>query len=514
MSRAPVTLSVDADQDGALVAARDGSPLAPEGIRDDRLFYEINLLKLEGILFCLDKKEASKRTGTTDLSAYLNEPFTITPHPTWGYPSVLACRVNEAIMRKLSEYGEPIPNYVSFSRRELAALVGRSSFGGKDSKELFRALKQLQTTDISARFFDKKTGRWALMSFMLIPELLVEGRGDTVNSCMVRLHPLIIDSLRDRHFACFNFARMEPLDLIGRQLFKRLFFHFSNLRERPGKEISFRKDYGDICRAWLGGLKELRFASKIEQEQLGRHLRGLKKVGLIKSYEISRNADEDGFNISFAPGKGFFEDYERFYGKDRQASFQFSLVQDDTDIRLPLELLAYFYKRLHGVETLSPTVFSQKETEFARQLLRKMTIVEAQDLADYAIEQAPRTKFEIKSFGAVRQYVDAWRGAKERGSKIAAARASQEAKAREERLREQYDRHIRHMLIKYRDTFSADQLAALEAEVRKEAALPSYQPDSIGERIQNLQVHSLVDARLLERLSAPSFDEWKGRLQG
>jgi hypothetical protein len=49
---------------------------------------------------------------------------------------VFAYKVYQAILKKLSDYGYPVPEGVSFGHRELMRLVGRTSTGGKNSKEL------------------------------------------------------------------------------------------------------------------------------------------------------------------------------------------------------------------------------------------------------------------------------------------------------------------------------------------------------------------------------------------
>jgi DNA-binding transcriptional ArsR family regulator len=226
---------------------------------------------------------------------------------------VLACRVCDAILKKLSDYGQPVPDHVSFTKRELDELVGHASWGGRNGAQLARALYQLQGTTISARLFDKATDRWSVSSFSVLSEVLIAGRGSTIQACSVRPNPLIVESLRAKHYTCLNYERMGSLDVVGRQMFKRVFYHLSNLydgRRRGG--LQYVKDYGAICREWLGGLRELRYVSKIEQEQLGTHLRALQACGLIQSYQIARNARRDGFNIVFNPGRGFFDDYSRY----------------------------------------------------------------------------------------------------------------------------------------------------------------------------------------------------------
>ena len=80
-------------------------------MQDDRLFNEINLLRLEGYYFCLDPKDALRRINDkyeffeiirrrkTEIE---KRPVIIIPNPIFGYPSILAYKVLQAIMRKLS----------------------------------------------------------------------------------------------------------------------------------------------------------------------------------------------------------------------------------------------------------------------------------------------------------------------------------------------------------------------------------------------------------------------------
>src|SRR2546430_5590981 len=104
----------------------------PSENHDVRLFNEINLLRLEGYYFCLDPKESVRRTNKkyeffeiikrrkTEIE---KRPVVIVPNPIHGYPSILAYKVLQAIMRKLSWFSYPIPDTVQFSQRELARLA-------------------------------------------------------------------------------------------------------------------------------------------------------------------------------------------------------------------------------------------------------------------------------------------------------------------------------------------------------------------------------------------------------
>ena len=53
--------------------------------------------------------------------------------------------------------------------------------------------------------------------------------------------------------------RLSTLDTLGLVLYKRVFFHLSNLMHESKRQsaLQFTKDYEAICNEWLGGLKPL-----------------------------------------------------------------------------------------------------------------------------------------------------------------------------------------------------------------------------------------------------------------
>jgi hypothetical protein len=54
------------------------APTMPEG----RLKQEINILRLEGSLFCFDPKQAKQRNGKVTLADARKKPVTVEIHPT------------------------------------------------------------------------------------------------------------------------------------------------------------------------------------------------------------------------------------------------------------------------------------------------------------------------------------------------------------------------------------------------------------------------------------------------
>jgi hypothetical protein len=479
---------------------------------EDRLFHEINLLRLEGYYFCLDPKAASRRKTAEEFferlknrSEIAQRPITISPHPSYGYPSVLAYKVLQAILKKLSDYGYPAPNTVSFSQRELARLVGRSSFGGADQQDFFRAIKQLQHTEVTCWFFHKDQDTWAAASLTLLASALFSGKNNRITQCCVYLHPIIIKSLNDRFAFCLNYGRLDSLEPIATALFKHLFFHFSNLySQKRTDDFSFTKDYASICATWLGGIKPERYKSKILANQLGRHLRAIRSTKLVRTWEIHKNADGDGFNIEFFPGAGFFEDYARFYLTNGQLEIQFAKANDERTLQKPIELVSYFYKRLYQTDDLEEMVFSDKDTELASSLLEKHSFSDIQEWIDYAIRKAGETRFDMKTFGGIKVYRAEFWLDKKRLAKRKEAEARREQEQRERRLMDEYSAYRKVRLNEIRGTVTPQDLAAIEAVVR--TRVEADNPHRIG---REFLVRAQADKVLAERFAVPSFDEWQ-----
>lgn len=482
--------------------------------RPERLFHEINLLHLEGHYFAFDPKVANvfldpmKSVEKRLKNPKINEekPIEIIPHPGFGRPSIFAYKVYQAILKKLSDYGHPVPETVSFGHREIMRLTGRASTGGKSSKELVRALNQLKVTLINCWFYDKHTKAGANLSLSFATRFLYtyQGRG-TISRFTLWLDPWLIKSINNHYTFCLNFVRMENLEPISTALYKHIYFHFSNLYSKTHqKNIVFRKDYGEICRTWLGGLKILRYRSDILKDQLGRHLEALKKTRLIKSYEIEKNASNDGFNIILHPGPGFFEDYERFYSRRMQAELPFTFAVDENTIQKPQEIVLYFHQQLNGPDAITEFGFSEKETAFAAYLLEKHTIEETKAFIAYGIAEAKKTNFEIRSIGGLKKYYASYvkvlrEKAKEK------AKDTEERRTREnERRQSEYEAYRATEITRLRSSLPSDELERMENAVREELEAKHQ-----GSKIFTGWIRQRTDHLLAEKHEILSFEEWQ-----
>ena len=193
--------------------------------------------------------------------------------------------------------------------------------------------------------------------------------------------------------------------------YKRLFFHFSNTYRvnTTRSTFKFEKDYEDICREWLGGLKPEKYKSRIEK-QLGRYLKSVKATSLISRFEIMTRARSSGFKLVFFPGQGFYDDYQEFYLKLSKRTTR--LPERTSGDPHPLQLVAYFHELLGH----SQNSFSDKERNQAAELLKLYSDGEARALIEHAVVQGKKTNFRMQAFGAVLGYQESWAASRTRAT--------------------------------------------------------------------------------------------------
>ena len=308
-----------------------------------------------------------------------------------------------ALLKKHSDYGRPIRNEISFTRREIGRLIGRKEWGGRDSEQLARALHEIHYTFIRTHF-KKENGRHVEHSFNIFPEILIERRefaSDPIEACTITLAEPIVRSLEEDHFTCLNFTLMQELGTIGQALYMRAFFHFANLYDgRNRSKLEFQKRYDDMCTEWLGGLAAVKHASKIK-ERLGPHLDQLIEHRFLSSYRITKakSGGDAGFVIAFRPGAGFFRDYDRFYRNRSQGELQWDFATDQHAVAEPLRVAYLFVEKRTGRKVASQAYVSSKEVETAKRLLREISFEEMPAFFDYALAEAKRTKFDVQTLG-------------------------------------------------------------------------------------------------------------------
>jgi hypothetical protein len=237
-------------------------------------------------------------------------------------------------------------------------------------------------------------------------------------------------------------------------------------------------------------------------------MQALKQCGLIRSWEIRKNADKTGFNLSFCPGSSFFEDYHQFYAPHQQPPMLVRKTQDEQTIQRPMELVAYFYRRLYRTDTVDEAIFSNKETAFAAALLENHSFEDLQAWVDFALAEARRTGFDIRSFGGIRQYAAAFEARRAQERHHHEREMAQVSERRERQLQDRYQQFYRSELLRLRQAMGAEALAALEGQVRQGLG---DEANGIGARFL---IRVRVDQILVQQHQVPSFEQWQQQNPG
>ena len=478
----------------------------------EKLYIENTLLRICGALFCHDPKQAALRTNEIELKRDDAEKrIVIRPDPKLGQPGQLAHKIFIALIKKHSDYGRPIRKEISFTRREIGRLIGRKEWGGQDSEQLSRALREIHYTFITAHF-KKEDGRYAEHSFNVFPEILLERRefaSDPIEACTVTLAEPIVASLLDEHFTCLNHPMMMTLGTIGQALMMRLFFHLANHYDgRNPRQLKFEKRYDDICIEWLGGLTVLKYKSKIVGEQLGQHLDQLIGAGFLASYSIAKAKTRDGFVITFRPGDSFFQDYDRFYRHRRQSDFQFGFHDDQRQVGEPLRVAYLFARKRTGQEVSAVAFVPTKDVETAKSFLAELSFAEMPSFIDYALREASRTNFAVKTLGGIKQYLAGYLALKKRHAIDEARAAGLAAQRREENARQAYDRDRRQEGERLFKALPDKEQAVIEQLAAERSA--SFDGSLRDQMIAFNRIRFTIERHQSE---IASYEEWKSRRQ-
>ena len=482
--------------------------------KPDPFLEELNVVRLEGRYFSFDKHEAKKNTGIYEYRTG-DRGIVIETNPRYGQPSIVAYKVLQAVFRKITLEGKPYPETVAFSYSELARMIGRDVMGGRDSKQLFTAIRQLQDTKVELFVYDEKSGKRQQFSsrrFELIITTGFIGEGQVDNprlkAAVLTVHPIIMESMRQGHFAIFNWTRLSQLEPVAAALYKRLYLHLSNLYENQyGKDaLRFEKRYEDICAEWLGGLKPEKYKSRI-LKQLGTYLDALQDTGIIRSIAVEKTADEQGFKLVFRPGKAFFYDYEHFYRKDGTTRvLQFQEAADRAHLKAPYTAVRTFYKHALGVDerTLDEMVFAEKDIAFAKQMIEQFDEESFRDLVKFALDEAPKTNFKMRNIAAVQTYLPAWQADRELRAKRLVAQQAADKKRRREKQEDEYEHFKRQTAIAYFEKCAPTEREEVQ-RIAVDKVTADYPP---GHAMRKIMLGNAERALLLERCGIPDFETW------
>lgn len=477
----------------------------------DKLYLENTLLRVAGALFCHDRKSAPAHTSTIELNKGIaDKNIIIRPDPRLGQPGPLAHKIFVALIKKHSGYGRPTQADVSFTRRELMRLIGRTAWSGSASEQLVRALDEIHHAFVRTRF--KSADRYIEHSFNIFPEVYIERRAqatDPIEACTVTLARPILASLQDGHFTCLNHALMQELATIGQAIYMRLFFHFANLYDgHHKKRLTFVKRYDDICVEWLGGLSIRQFQSVIERDQLGPHLGQLVHVGFLSNYRITEAKGRTGFVVTFRPGDTFFADYDRFYRRGSRPTVEFTEHSDRQQIAEPLKVAYLFAKKRRAPADVGIPYVASKDVETAKLVLSHIPFEQVSDFIDYGLTQAKKTRFDVQTLGGLKQYLAGYLATHKECGARQAARIKREAEENATQQRTEYSHFRRLQADRLFATLPAHEQSAIEFAARGKGQRGA-EKGSLGQIVLGIERARITAEKYPKKIA--SFEQWQQR---
>ena len=473
------------------------------------VYLESTLLRVFGVLFCHDPKRARSRTGKVEINRGVAEKgIAVRFDPEYAQPGPFAHKVAMAVIRKQSNFGRPAQKAISFSQRELIRMTGRKNWGGRQSEELALALKQIRYSHVLAHF--KRQDRFVEHDFSIFNEVLIERRAshtDPIVACTIVIADPIIQSLNDKHFTCLNHALMQELSTIGGAFYMRLFYHFATHYDGHHLDrIVFKKRYDDICTEWLGGITVLKHRSKILGEQLGTHLDQLVSLGFLRSYALTPAESRDGFVLTFRPGDRFKADYQTFYTRRSPGEVRFTFHDENRAIGDPHRVAYLFMEKRTGHKPDATAYVSSKDVETAKELLAHLSLAQMPDFLDFALAEAGKTRFDLRTLGGVRQYLNGYGQSLQRRGVANMAAEARQSEQRQTQLRMDYDQYRRTEAQRLFEKLPPGEQAEIEAQARAKL--------SAGGPVSGYMVQTLIRVEKL-RLTIErhpghvvDFDQW------
>jgi len=192
---------------------------------------------------------------------------------------------------------------------------------------------------------------------------------------------------------------------------------------------------------------------RIIGEQLGKHIDQLVAAGFLASYTVKKAENGDGFVIMFRPGVGFFEDYEHFHSRRHRGELQWAFHDDRQQVSEPLKVAYLFTEKHTGQPAVSIAFVPSKDVETAKLVLAALGFDDVPAFLDYALAEAKKTNFDIKTLGGTKQYLASFLALRQRKAADRAQQAARKVREQVDARRQAYDR--------YRRSAAADIFAAL-----------------------------------------------------
>jgi hypothetical protein len=361
-----------------------------------------------------------------------NLEWKVSPHQEFGVPRQLAYKLDTLVVnRTIDELDRPLPEVIRLgSLRDICKELGLKE-SGRTTDQIKKAFFQNAHTVITAKLdYKGRDGvkrRVAESNNKLISftrySLAFTGatlpNGQKADAVYLILNPPYREVLNNAPVRPLNYDYLKQLtpgpqrfyELISRQLFAAIKYNL------PSAKLS----YSEYCRH---APQQRYFDYEHFKKQMYKIHRPHLQSGYLEKVSFETTTCSEGnrdWLMLYTPGPKAKAEFKTFNSKQLIGN---TIVPEpvpendggngsETPLRSQAEeLLRYFHQRVRGQEGYTAPVRS-RERDLALELLELYGAEKANFIVDFAADQAKTTRFQMRTFGALIQYVnealDAWR---------------------------------------------------------------------------------------------------------
>ncbi len=437
-------------------------------IVNDILKQEVNLMHYP--FFLIDNKKS--KINKIEFKTFVNRMGTRTEiywnvysNSEYGIPSQFDKNVYMVIQEIIESMPKPIVNPVPIGT--MYSLVKKMGISNTSNnyKNLKRSLERISATRIKSigAFYSKEKKVWIEDLFGIFDRTIWKGElkedGSLAEQNYVYLGTKFLENINANYVKPIDRSYYKELKFpIAKRLYELLGIKFYAIFQNKNATNYIKFSYNNLCD--IIPMTNYIYISKIKQK-LEPSLKELKITKFLADFKIE-NENEKVY-VYFYPGPRALDEFKRFNSKlsnvekyeisddsdydlsspDHNHTSQGALLAQDNipqnkEDKEAFEIVTHFYQKLTGNTGRIP---SDRELIQARKLIDEFGKDVSMYIVDYALEEAPKTKFNIKTFGAVMQYAQEAasayekniedRKAKEESAKTAAIRKRLEAQIRQ-----------------------------------------------------------------------------------
>jgi hypothetical protein len=394
-------------------------------IRTETVFSKFpihTLSKKGGVAIHLIRKAEA---GETNLE------WKVSPHPEFGVPRQLAYKLDTLVVNRIiDELDRPIPEVIRLgSLRDICRELGLKE-NGRTTDQIKKAFFQNAHTVITAkldykgrdgtkrRVAESNNKQISFTRYSLAFSGSTLPNGHKADAVYLILNPPYREVLNNAPVRPLNYDYLKQLtpgpqrfyELISRQLFAAIKYN-----------LAYAKlPYSEYCRH---APQQRYFDYEHFKKQMYKIHRPHLQSGYLERVIFEATTCPEGkrdWLMLYTPGPKAKAEFKTFNTKQLIGSTLIPEPVPENDggngSEKPLqsqaeELLSYFHQRVRGQEGYIAPVRG-RERDLARELLGQYGAEKAHFIVDFAADEAKTTRFHMRTFGALIQYVnealDAW----------------------------------------------------------------------------------------------------------